>query len=64
MKFISDEMQKVLEEEALMDSFVANADKQLMEMFRTVQDEERNEEELHKRVVGRLCLFLEKIFIS
>ena len=37
-----------------MDSFVANADKQLMEMFRSVQDEERTEEELHKQVVGVL----------
>ena len=61
MSFISDEMEKILEEEQMMESFTRNAEHELQKMFDMVQEEEGQERAVHKKMVGLLCDVLLKI---
>ena len=61
MSFISDEMEKILEEEQMMESFTRNAEHELQKMFDMVQEEEGQERAVHKKMVGSLCDVLLKI---
>ena len=52
MSFISDEMEKILQEEQMMESFTRNAEHELEQMFDMVQEEEGQECAVHKKMVG------------
>lgn len=50
MSFISDEMEKILQEEQMMESFTRNAEHELEQMFDMVQEEEGQESAVHKKM--------------
>ena len=51
MSFISDEMEKILQEEQMMESFTRNAERELEKMFDMVQAEEGQERAVHRKMV-------------
>ena len=55
MSFISAEMEKILEEDQMMEAFSQNAERELGKMFDMVQEEEGHEKAVHNKLVGALC---------